>query len=339
MEIITSKKILIVGETWDDWDESRDMPFSGPAGTLLRRGLRLAGIAEEDCTLTMVFPFRPTNGRLESLGSPRADAIPGWPKLGQIYVASRFAPHLKNLQDLIAEVKPNIIIPLGLVAMWAVCKNTGIKKWRGTPLLDFTGDFKVLPTYAPSSINRSYKLFPIFVSDLAKAKKESTFPEIIRPSRLIHIEPSLTDIAAFYEEFIVPAPVLDIDIETKMGTVTEVGFATGWSRAIVIPFYTRAFPSGNYWKTAEEELQAWRWVERILKEKPVINQNISYDLQMLWMKNNIAMPEILDDTMILHHTLYPEMEKSLGFLGSIYTNEPSWKFMRHDAEALRAEEL
>jgi hypothetical protein len=32
--------------------------------------------------------------------------------------------------------------------------------------------------------------------------------------------------------------------------------------------------------------------------------------------------------MLLHHAIHPEMRKGLGFLGSIYTDEPSWKLMR-----------
>jgi hypothetical protein len=32
--------------------------------------------------------------------------------------------------------------------------------------------------------------------------------------------------------------------------------------------------------------------------------------------------------MILHHALYPELPKGLGFMGSIYTNESSWKILR-----------
>jgi len=34
--------------------------------------------------------------------------------------------------------------------------------------------------------------------------------------------------------------------------------------------------------------------------------------------------------MLLHHALYPELPKGLGFLGSIYTNEASWKLMRRE---------
>ena len=35
-----------------------------------------------------------------------------------------------------------------------------------------------------------------------------------------------------------------------------------------------------------------------------------------------------EDTMLAHHSLYSELPKGLGFLGSIYANVPSWKKMR-----------
>lgn len=34
------------------------------------------------------------------------------------------------------------------------------------------------------------------------------------------------------------------------------------------------------------------------------------------------------DTMLLHHALQPESLKGLGYLGSVYTDEQSWKQMR-----------
>jgi hypothetical protein len=32
--------------------------------------------------------------------------------------------------------------------------------------------------------------------------------------------------------------------------------------------------------------------------------------------------------MLLHHAMQPEAPKGLEFLGSVYTNEASWKLMR-----------
>ena len=150
------------------------------------------------------------------------------------------------------------------------------------------------------------------------------------------MEPSLEDIADFYAEHLAPSPFLSCDIETKQGTITEVGYSTADGRyAIVIPFYSRLASDGNYWDTLSDERRAWQWVRRINGEKPLIGQNFSYDLNYFWRTVGIPCPHFLGDTMLLHHSLQPEMEKGLGFLGSIYTNEPSWKFMRTDHDQLK----
>jgi hypothetical protein len=52
----------------------------------------------------------------------------------------------------------------------------------------------------------------------------------------------------------------------------------------------------------------------------------------------IAARRMKDDTMLMHHALQPEMEKGLGFLGSVYTDEPAWKFMRAKHETLKKED-
>jgi hypothetical protein len=62
-------------------------------------------------------------------------------------------------------------------------------------------------------------------------------------------------------------------------------------------------------------------------------------MQWLW-RAGCPVRNARDDTMLLHHALYPEMPKSLGFLGSIYTEEASWKLLRKhkSTEVLKADE-
>ena len=57
-------------------------------------------------------------------------------------------------------------------------------------------------------------------------------------------------------------------------------------------------------------------------------QNGVYDIQYLWHTWRIRTMGFDDDSMIMHHVLYSELPKSLGFMGSVYTNEASWKLMR-----------
>jgi hypothetical protein len=49
-------------------------------------------------------------------------------------------------------------------------------------------------------------------------------------------------------------------------------------------------------------------------------------------------PSFEDDTMLLHHALYPEMQKDLGFLGSIYTNEASWKINHKKKDTVKEQD-
>lgn len=331
-------QIMIVGEAWGEQEAEAGKAFVGPSGGVLKSMLRMAGIAFDQCYVTNVFNFRPAQNRLESLAAPKSEALENMPQLGQkLWISRRYQPELDRLWDEINMVNPNVIIALGATPLWALTRQTGIKKYRGTPMLAFDGKHKIFPTYHPAAIIRQWKLRPIAIADLEKARVESEFPQLRRPRRYVYIEPSIDDIAWFYEKYIQPAEVVSADIETRQGTITEIGFAPCWDRALVIPFYRRSLNT-NYWSSISEELATWRWVERICREKSLCGQNFSYDLQYLWSKNHIATPEVSDDTMILHHAMYPEMEKSLGFLGSIYTNEPSWKFMRKDNETLKAED-
>lgn len=182
---------------------------------------------------------------------------------------------------------------------------------------------------------RQWKLRPTTIADLQKAARESEFPEIRRPNRAIYIPETISDIESFYNDFIRPVRIVGCDIETApiagMNTITEVGFAPEWDKALVIPFLTRRPGDHNYWPTRAEEKQAWEWVQHILLNHQTAGQNFNYDLQYLWWEMGMTLGQVADDTMLLHHSMYPEMEKGLGFLGSIYTDEPSWKFMRKDS--------
>jgi hypothetical protein len=42
-----------------------------------------------------------------------------------------------------------------------------------------------------------------------------------------------------------------------------------------------------------------------------------------------------EDTMLLNHALQPEMLKNLGFLGSIYSDERSWKGMAKHGKTIK----
>jgi uracil-DNA glycosylase family 4 len=323
---------MIVGEYWNEQEEMQGKPFAGPTASVLHGILQQAGIDAADCYFTNVFNLRPRSNRYESLCGPKSEAIKNYRACSNgKFIHERYQPELDRLQEEIERTRPNVIIALGNLALWALCKKSGIKKYRGAPLLTHDGAYKVIPTWPPSSVLRQWELRMVTLSDIDKARRESTFPELRRPRRYIYLEPDLQDIEDFWHKRLKSEPFLSCDIETKSKTITEIGFSTADGRyAMVIPFWSRLATNGNYWATLSEERRAWKWVRYILENQKQIGQNFSYDMNYLWRTVGIPCPKFLGDTMILHHALQPEMEKGLGFLGSIYTNEPSWKFMRSD---------
>lgn len=331
------KPVFVLGEAWGEEEERRGEPFAGPAGSILFGLLRQAGIEKSDCHFSNVFNFRPRGNRLDSLLTGKADALPGWrPIANGKYVHKKYLPELERLEAEIAYVRPNVILALGNYALWAVCKKTGIKRYRGSPLLSHDGRWKVIPSWSPASVMKQWEIRVIMLADISKVRREMTFPELRRPQRFIYMNPTLQDISDFYHQFLQHQPFVSVDTETKDRTITEVGVGTADGRhCLVIPFWDRDRKDGNYWRSLEDEREAWKWVRRIITSHHLIGQNFAYDMQYFWRTVRIPCPGFLGDTMLLHHSMQPELEKGLGFLGSIYTDEPSWKFMRTDHSTLK----
>jgi hypothetical protein len=103
-----------------------------------------------------------------------------------------------------------------------------------------------------------------------------------------------------------------------------VGFAISATVAVVVPFYGVAGVS--IW-SEEDEIIIWTAVADLLEDPsvPKIIQNASYENFLLAWCVGIVIHGLADDTMLKHFELYAELDKSLEFQASIYTNQPYWK--------------
>lgn len=323
-------KIALIGEAWGEYEERERAPFVGAAGWELTRMLKEGGIHRADCYLTNVFNLRPrpTNDIDNLCSTEKQGDLPAL-KAGK-YLRTEYYPELQRLYTELRNLKPNVAVLLGNTAAWALLRNSGISKIRGTVTASIAiPGLKCLPTYHPAAILRQWQLRPVTVLDLAKAGRESAFPEIRRPRRVVYIEPTLADMEWYYANFISSARRISFDIETSGDQITCIGFAPDDKSALVIPFVDPRRDGFSYWPTQQDELLAWDFVNRVLNLPcPKTAQNGLYDITFLWRGYGIAVRNFEDDTMLLHHALQPESEKGLAFLGSVYTNEASWKMMR-----------
>jgi DNA polymerase len=323
-------KIALVGEAWGEHEERERIPFVGPAGWQLNSMLKEAGIVRAECFLTNCFNFRPRpSNKIDNLCATRKEVRHALPPLSSgKYVRDEFLPELDRLYRELTEVNPNIIVCLGGTAAWAILRDGRISKLRGaiagSPVL---AGKKCLPTFHPSYILQGgYSERHVTILDLQKARRESEFPEIRRPKRLIYTEPSLTELDWFFDKFITGAKLLAVDIETRADRITCIGFAPATDVALVVPFEDLRKPGGSYWPSAEAEIAAWQWVKRVLSSPvPKVFQNGLFDMHHLWRTYGIPVCNAEHDTMLLHHALQPESPKGLDYLGSIYTSESAWK--------------
>jgi uracil-DNA glycosylase len=335
-------KILICGEAWGAEEEKARAPFIGASGQELTRMLDEAGIRRADCYLTNVFNMRPENNDLENICVPKGQgSIEGMPalKAGK-YPRAELRSELIRLHRELQETNSNVVLALGGTACWALLAVTGISKIRGTVTgspgtIACRANQKVLPTYHPAAVLRDWSLRAVTVLDLAKAKRESEFPEIRRPERTVYIEPDLDNIDWFIFHHLMNAKMIAIDIETRGNQITCIGFAPSASVAITIPFVDERKPGNSYWPTLEQEAKAWKRVRAICASPAKkLFQNGLYDLNFMW-TYGIKVNNAGEDTMLLHHALQPESEKGLGFLGSVYSNEQSWKLLNRKTTTIK----
>lgn len=331
--------IALVGEAWGG-EEARGFqqfgiptPFVGPAGKELDRLLEDAGLHRRDCYVTNVLNLHPQENKLESLCLSKKEVGAGYrlPALKQgKYLAPKYLPELDRLKEELLRVRPNLVVALGNTACWALLRNSGITKLRGTVCEStLVPGLKVLPTYHPSAILHQYELRAVTVIDLIKAKRESGFPEINVFPREIHVAEDTYDLHEIEQIYCYDQRETSLDIETLHHQISCIGFSHDITRAHVIPFIHLGRPGGNYWDTAGKERLAWLTVKAICASNSAkIGQNGLFDLTHLWQTYGISIPKYSEDTMLLHHALQPELPKSLGFLGSVYCNERAWKNLR-----------
>ena len=175
-----------------------------------------------------------------------------------------------------------------------------------------------------------------------KAKAESEYPDIRLPHRELLITPTFTDVVQFLGE-IKQGKLTPIngklscafDIEVVNQQVSCISFAQNPKRCMTIPF--RCAQGEVYSLT--DECTIMSIIASILEDPNIgkVCQNGMFDVSFMYYRYGIRTTQI-DDTMIAHNILFPDFPKSLGFLCSMYTDEPYYKDDGKDSIVYNARE-
>lgn len=305
-------KIAIVGDFTDGFDRNGGRPFSGPGGTVLENCLHSAGLIRGECYLTNL--IKETNSNPFTFFQKKNN--------GKFTFTERGLEYVQLLAEELDDCGANIIVAAGDAAFAALCGLGHLSMYRGYVFpSSILPDKKVIPIYHPKQAMRGmYTYRYLIAADLRKVKDESLFPELLRPEReLVYNYDSCND-ALNWLEYYEKQEEVGFDIEVLNYEVSCISMSSSPELACV-------FPLGSRW-TLDEEIEIWRGIQRVLGNpaSTKIIQNAMFDVPFLLTRAGITVRGEIHDTMVGHSILYPELQKGLGFLGSIYCgSQEYWK--------------
>ena len=308
-------KIAIIGEAPGENEVRQGIPFVGASGYLLNSQLSRAGVARDACFVGNICQYRPPNNMIESF-SLDGDEI---------------AQGLADLSLGLSKFSPNVCLLLGKTTLWIAKGEKSVENWRGFVFVSdrnpFSG-YKCIATYHPAACLRNYRWTPYLFFDIKKALRHAMSPDFNPPQRNLLTNISATEILHFLSKIKLQKPLISVDIEGGINSMSCLSIATSPSFSFIIPFTKRA--GGCYWTNVDDEIQIWKALADVLEDPqiPKVLQNALYDTFVLQYSYNICIRNVHDDTMLKHWERFCEFDKSLTFQASLYTDEPFYKMDR-----------
>lgn len=350
--------LVFVAEAPSDEEAIWGRPLSGPSGRVHDKLLRVAGIDRARVATLNVLEYElpgdegakyneltwdnwQHDRRYENeewVGSQVWEPwMDRWPEYGRgRWLAPKHFVEVARLERELAIAQPKCIVALGFLATWALTRQTGAMKVRRGTLSWSEGTAadwcaKIMPTYHPAAVLREWAMFHTVAGDYARAAQEALLPPgppVFTP-RELWLRPDLADLREWWCRWGSRADLLSVDIETSCGQIACIGFAADQTHAICVPFVDFATVNRSYWGSVEEECAARRWVQAVLESPvPKLFQNGPYDVYWLRREWSVWPRNYCEDTRLMHAALFPELPKSLAFMGSVYAKVNAWKRMR-----------
>lgn len=308
-------------------EEREGLPFAGTSGETLAQMLASVGAKPEEIYYTNLCKYRPPSNKIRSW----VDAA-GMPN-------EQFLQGLLALKEEIAEVRPNVIIPLGnyplkfLTGKGRWIKNAELKQFDYSGIGDYrgsilegnglTGNAKCVPTYHPRAVLKQYELKHIARLDLRRALEQSQFPEIRRPHKHIVIEPQGADRVAWLDWLKSTPGTLDPTGRFQSGAFLSADIEYIGSRLLCLGATRHADVAVVFRTTTNAAVAEMR--DLMLSGVPLCFQNGMFDCSILeWYYDIPCVQYLRHDTMIGMHVAYTEFPKDLGFIGSIFTEQAVW---------------
>lgn len=327
----TNSRVCIVGEGPGADEDQLGLPFVGWSGKEQDKMLVEAGLVpERNCWFTNPYKTRPPDNkikRLEELGIPK-----------EVYE--------KQFFEELETYRPTIIVAAGKTPTNLLCPETiprkkgshgkiddkkeGFGSWRGSLLRSpkLRWPHYVIPVYHPAFVLRNWSERQVSVLIYGKAEEEISHFETAKtlrplPTRRLRHSPSYDEVVGYLYDCLFQKERLSIDIELLWNSKLKIKYPYIFGIA-KSPWDAMAF---SMWDFAGAKLrQVFRLLSAVLSTKLQIGQNFTtFDAH--WLRGVGLRPNVrlVSDTLVRHHTLWPELEHRLAFTCMQYTREPYYK--------------
>jgi DNA polymerase I-like protein with 3'-5' exonuclease and polymerase domains/uracil-DNA glycosylase len=311
-------RIFFILDCPTDADIKDNRAYSSTAGSVLKNLLNSVGISPLACAFGYV-TGRPV--KYKNQKDSKKSVAHNFP-----WTSPTVLNDLDQLRDDIKAFKPNLIVPLGDVPLWACGKRgESVTNWHGSLYENVTigscGEgFKHMGSYDPADVFRNYDWMPLLRLDLVRAREEGLSPELNLPVRHYDLHMSSFEIVDRLRGLPGGRPIA-LDIEGYVSWISCLSIATSASDAFIIPF-------GVFSPEEDRKIIEQLRITMAREDIPKILQNCIYDYFCLAWVYQIHLANIAFDTMLSGWEHYPELPKGLGTQTAIWTREPYYKFQR-----------
>ena len=314
-------KILLLGEALGKQEAATGKPFVGQAGWGLNRTLGRSSLNRDDFAIWNVIACKPPGNWLE--GSP-------WQKTATNHCR-------QYLETVVRHYNPDVIVPMGNVALKSVVGTTGI-----------------LDRHAPK---RGY-IYEVDIGDRLRLCVPTMHPAFLLRGQTNLVGVQLWDIqraVAVQQEGFTRAPENYIlgptqhDVQNFLNSAQAALSTDSWMAADIETPHSSRKAEEEYDKVDDRDILCisfaieggyaitipWRKKFLLLIEKllclpgqcnsKLVFWNEAFDVPRIKAEGISLAENNLVDAMVMWHYLQSDVPKSLGFVAPFYTDLPEWK--------------
>lgn len=301
--------VAIVGEGPGETEVRKGLPFVGGSGNLLWNCLRKYGLHRANCYVTNVVKRQISLSRISEIRHVvHGDELDKW----------------KGLVNWELSQLPNvhIIFVLGNYALEALTSQSGVMNWRGSVIdreLPNGRMGKVVITINPAYALRELKFEPVFGMDCKKLDLVNR--NVFKKHEINRIiNPTMKEAMLFIKDLKKSDKPVSFDIEAINQETVCYGLSNNAHKAICINL--RDERTNRF--TTKEEADILYALQDLCDSHRIIAQNGNFDAYWTRLHDWLCV-KVWFDTLLAHHTLYPQLGHSLAFLVAQYTTHPFYK--------------